>query len=211
MRYTFAKLRWTWRARQSRTPRELALPGTKLTTQYLHPALEEAALRVGGGELEGPPVVRESIRWAAGAAEQVGAGGVREVVLPQLRVEVEGVEEGEASIRALGKGHGDRSVEVDDGRRGDLAEVGVEGDGAGGVRRRGRRDGRVLDGGPGLQQGGAGRGAEVMEGVLSCGAGLTLDLGHHRARTARRCRPVTGDYQDSGHEGPPGLHRMTVG
>ncbi len=60
---------------------------------------------------------------------------MEEVVLPQLRVEVEGVEEGEASIRALGKGHGDRSVEVDDGRRGHLAEVGVEGGDVGEVRR----------------------------------------------------------------------------
>lgn len=36
-------------------------------------------------------------------AEQVGAGGVQEVVLPQLRGGVEGVEEVEASIRALAK------------------------------------------------------------------------------------------------------------
>ena len=77
--------------------------------------MEVAALGAGGGELEGSAVVRQGIRGAACAAEQVCAGGVQDVVLPQVRVEGEGVEEGEASIRALGKGHGDRSVEVDDG------------------------------------------------------------------------------------------------
>lgn len=50
-----------------------------------------------------------------------------------MRVEVEGVDECEASIWALRKGHGDRAVEVDDGRRGHLAEVGVEGGDAGKV------------------------------------------------------------------------------
>jgi len=54
----------------------------------------------------------------------------RTVGLPQLRVEVEGVEEGEASIRALGKGRDDSSVEFDDGCRGHPAEVGAEGGGA---------------------------------------------------------------------------------
>lgn len=76
-------------------------------------ALDERELGVGGGNVERSAVVRESIRRAAGAAEQVGAGGVQEVALPQVRVEVEGVEEGEASIRAIGEGDGDRSVEVD--------------------------------------------------------------------------------------------------
>ena len=95
--------------------------------------MEKAALGVGGGELEGPPMVRQGILGAARAAQQVGAGGVQQVVLPQVRVEVEGVDEGEASIRALGKGHGDRAVEVDNGRRSDLAEVGVEGGDAGKV------------------------------------------------------------------------------
>lgn len=77
---------------------------------------------------------------------------MQEVVLSQLRVEVEGVDECEASMRALGKGHGDRSVEVDDGRRGHLAEVGVEGGDAGEVRRRGRRGRRVPGGNLGLEQ-----------------------------------------------------------
>lgn len=95
--------------------------------------------------------MRHSTRRTASAAEQVGAGGVQEVALPQLRVEVEDVEEGEASIRALGEGHGDRSVEVDDGRRRHPAEVGVEGGDAGEVRRRGRRGGRVLGGDLGLR------------------------------------------------------------
>lgn len=35
----------------------------------------------------------------------------------------------------------------------------------------------MLDGGPGLQRGGVGRGTEVLEGLLSFGAGLALDLG----------------------------------
>jgi len=51
--------------------------------------LGEAPLGVGGRDLEGPPIVRQSIRRAAEAAQQVGAGGVQEVVLPQLRVEVD--------------------------------------------------------------------------------------------------------------------------
>ncbi|MER3388558.1 MAG: hypothetical protein RJQ01_00865 [Microcella sp.] len=71
--------------------------------------------------------MRESIRRPNKPAQQVGASGVLEATLPQGRVEVEGVDEGEASIRALGKGHGDRSVEVDDGRRGLPTEAGVEG------------------------------------------------------------------------------------
>ena len=114
-------------------------------SELIDTKLEEAALGVGGGKLEGAAVVRESIRWPAEAAEQVGAGGVQEVILPQLRVEGEGVEEGEASIRTLGKGHGYRSVEIDDGRRGHLAEVGVEGGDAGEV---GRLGGRVPGGDP---------------------------------------------------------------
>ncbi len=77
-------------------------------------ALEEAALGVGGGELEGSAVVGQSIRWPAEAAEEVGARGVQQVVLPQLRVEVEGVEQGEARIWALGERDRDRAVEVDD-------------------------------------------------------------------------------------------------
>jgi len=60
---------------------------------------------------------------------------VQEVVFPQLRAEVESVEEGEASIRALGKGDRDRSVEIDDGRRSHPSEVGVEGGDAGEVGR----------------------------------------------------------------------------
>lgn len=97
-------------------------------------------------------------------AEQVCAGGAQEVVLPQVRVEVEGVDEGEASIRALGKGHADLSVEVDDRRRGHLAEVGVEGGGTGEVRRRSCLGGGVLGGDLGLEQLGAGRGGEVRRG-----------------------------------------------
>jgi len=54
-----------------------------------------------GAELERSAVVRQSIRGAAEATEQVGAGGLQEVVVPQAGVEVEGVEEGEASVRAL--------------------------------------------------------------------------------------------------------------
>jgi hypothetical protein len=56
---------------------------------------------------------------------------VQEVVLAQLRVEGEGVEEGEASIRTLRKCHGDRSVEVEYWRRSHPAGVGVEGRDAG--------------------------------------------------------------------------------
>lgn len=37
------------------------------------------------------------------ATEQVSAGGVQEVVLPQVRVEVDALEEGEASIRTAEK------------------------------------------------------------------------------------------------------------
>jgi hypothetical protein len=77
--------------------------------------------------------VRESIRGAAEAAQQVGAGGVEQVALPQVGVGVKGVEEGGASSRALGKGRDDRSVEVDDGRRGHRAEADVEGGDAGEV------------------------------------------------------------------------------
>lgn len=76
-------------------------------------ALEEAALRVGRGELEGSALVRRSIRWPAEAAEEVGALGVQQVVLAQVRVEVEGVEEGEARIRGLGVGDRDRVIEVE--------------------------------------------------------------------------------------------------
>jgi hypothetical protein len=129
------------------------------------PTLEEAALGVGGGELGGLPTVWQSIRGAARAAEQVGASGVEEVVLLQLRVEVEGVEEGEASIRTLGILHGDRSVEVDDGRRGHLAEAGVEGGDTGEVRGRSRRGGRV----PGVEMGGQpGQKSTRRQGVKRC-------------------------------------------
>jgi hypothetical protein len=92
-----------------------------------------ATLRVEGGELEGSAVVRQSIRRPAEAAEEVGARDVQQVVLPEVRVEVEGVEEGEARIRALRERDRDRAVEVDDRCRRHPAEVLVESHDAGEV------------------------------------------------------------------------------
>jgi hypothetical protein len=75
---------------------------------------------------------------------------VRQVALPQLRVEVESVEEGQTRPRTLGGSGHYRAVEVDDRRRSQLAEVGVEGGDAGEVRSRGRRGGGLLGGDQGM-------------------------------------------------------------
>jgi len=107
--------------------------------QLVYAPLEEAALGVGGRKREGSATVKQNIPEPA-AAKEVGVGGVKELVIREARVDVEGGEQGEASIRPSESTTPiARSLKVADGRRGDLTDAGAEDGDAREVRPFGRR------------------------------------------------------------------------
>src|SRR3954467_6788300 len=85
--------------------------------QLAQAPLEEAALGLLAGEGEGARVGGAGVRGPSQAAEEVGAGGVREVVVGQLAAREEDVDERQAGGRAVAHGHGGGAVQLHHGRR----------------------------------------------------------------------------------------------
>jgi hypothetical protein len=76
-------------------------------------ALEKRALDGLAGEVESPAVRGSRLVGAPEPAEEVGAGGVKEVI--GAEVAGERLEELEAALRAFGHGDGDGAVQLHDG------------------------------------------------------------------------------------------------
>src|SRR5258708_27008053 len=76
---------------------------------------QEALLGGRASQFEGSPVGGRGVGGASEAGEQVGAGGVVEVMGPELACAGERVEPGEALGGTVGHRGRDGGVEVDDG------------------------------------------------------------------------------------------------
>ena len=120
---------------------------------------EEGPLDRVGGELQGAAVGGGRLRGATQTPEQVGPGGVEEVVAVEVAGGGQVVHQVEAGGRALDHGHGDRVVEGDHRGAGHRQELAVEDGDAPPVGGRGGRGDGVQGGDAGLEAVGAGRAA----------------------------------------------------
>src|SRR6266498_1329364 len=108
-------------------------PAAGLRLDLGQAAREEGALDRVGGQGQGAAVGGGRLGDAAEAAQQVGAGGVEEVVAVQRAGGGELLDPGEALLRAVGHGDRDRAVQLHDGRGGHAAQGVVERQDAGPV------------------------------------------------------------------------------